>query len=105
MLCLAALLYQALRHLFETYAEADSITDRPGPTKFAEYGTSAFAGAAGANDDELPPPEPLAAALEDQTPTGDNPAFGDGPVLGDPSVRLDSAALPKEAICTRALTS
>ena len=48
---LAALLYQALRHLFETYAEADSITVRPGATEFAEYGTAAFAEAAGANDE------------------------------------------------------
>ena len=44
---LADLLYQALRYLFETYTEAASITDRPGPCEYAEYGTAAFADAAG----------------------------------------------------------
>ena len=99
---LAGLLYQALRHLFETYTAAASITDRPDPTEYAEYGTAAFADAAGANDEELPLPEPLTPAPDDQAPTGDDPAGGDGPVLGDLSVRLDSGALPKEVCCIRA---
>ena len=82
---LAAFLYQALRHLFETFTEAASITDRSGPTEYAEYGTAAFAEAAGANDGELFPPEPPTPAPENQAPARDDPAGGDGPVLGDPA--------------------
>ena len=83
---LAALLNQAQRHKLKTYNEADSITVRPGSTEFAEYGTAASAEAAGANDEELFPPEPPTPAPEDQAPAEDDPAGGDGPVLGDPGV-------------------
>ena len=94
---LAALLYQALRHLFET--EAASITDRLGPTENAEYGTAGFVKEAGANDEELSPPVPLTPAPEDQVPTGDDLAGGGGPVLGDPRASFDTGALPKDATC------
>ena len=47
-----------------------SITDRPDPTEYAEYGTAAFADAAGANNEELSPPEPLTPAPDYQAPTG-----------------------------------
>ena len=88
--------------MFETCTEAASTTDSPCPTEYAEYGASAFAEAAGANDEELSPPEPLTPAPEDQAPAGDDPAGGDRPVLEDLSVRLDSGALPKEACFIRA---
>ena len=70
---LAALLYQQLKHLSETYIETASITNRPGPTEYAEYGAAVFAEAAGANDEERPPPKPLTPAPEDQAPAGDDP--------------------------------
>ena len=41
--------------------------------------------AAGANDEGLPPPEPLLPATEDQAPVGDDLAGGGGPMLGDPA--------------------
>ena len=62
---LAALLHQAPRHLFETCTEAASITDRPDLSEFAEYGTAAFAEAAGANDEEPFTPGPLTPAPGD----------------------------------------
>ena len=95
---LAAFLYQALGHLFERSApryfttKAAFITDRPGPAENAGCVAAAFAGAAGANDEDLSPPEPPTPAPEDHAPAGDGPVGGDGPMLGDPSVRLDSGA-------------
>ena len=79
-----------------------SITDRLGPAEYAECGTAAFADAAGANDEELSPPESLTPAPEGQAPTGDDPAGSEGPVLGNSGVRQDSGALPKTACCIRA---
>ena len=70
---LAALLYQALRNLLEAYTEAASITDRPGPNKYAEYGTAAFAEAAGANDEELSSQEPPHARTGGPSARGGRP--------------------------------
>ena len=70
---LAAFLSQALRHLFENFPEVASFTDRPDPTEYAEYGTAAFAEAAGAKDEEIPPPKPLTPAPENQSARGGRP--------------------------------
>ena len=99
---LTALLCKALRHVFETYTEAGSMSNRPGPTEFAEYRTAAFVEAVRANDEGLSPPGLFTTAPGDQAPAGDDPAGGDGPMLGDPSARLDRGAFPKEAFCIRA---